>query len=85
MLLTPAQNQNRLNRDGTLFFFLPGVDAPHVYMRAWALGCFPQSYQYLNLSEGADRIGGQLRGDKKCPFSGRVLRKVPESGARSVI
>ena len=22
------------------FFFLPGVDAPHVYMRAWALGCF---------------------------------------------
>ena len=23
-----------------LFFFLPGVDAPHVYVRAWALGCF---------------------------------------------
>ena len=22
------------------FFFLPGVDAPHVYVRAWALGCF---------------------------------------------
>ena len=21
-------------------FFLPGVDAPHVYVRAWALGCF---------------------------------------------
>ena len=21
-------------------FFWPGVDAPHVYMRAWALGCF---------------------------------------------
>ena len=34
-------SQNRLNRDGTLFFFfLPGVDAPHVYVRAWALGCF---------------------------------------------
>ena len=32
-----------LNRDGTLFFlsfFKPGVDAPHVYMCAWALGCF---------------------------------------------
>ena len=22
------------------FFFLPGVDAPHVYVHAWALGCF---------------------------------------------
>ena len=48
----------------------------------------PQSYQYPNLSEGADRVGGQLRGDK-CPFSGvtksgRVWRKVPESDARSV-
>ena len=46
-------------------------------------------YQYPNLSEGADRVGGQLRGDKECPFSdvtksGRVWRKVPESGARSV-
>ena len=47
-----------------------------------------QSYQYPNLSEGADRVGGQLRGDKECPFSGvtksgRVWRKVPESDARS--
>ena len=43
--------------------------------------------QYPNLCEGADRVGGQLRGDKECPFSGvtksgRVWRKVPESGAR---
>ena len=22
------------------FFFLPGVDASHVYVRVWALGCF---------------------------------------------
>ena len=49
----------------------------------------PQSYRYPNLSEGADRVGGQLRGDKECPFSGvtksgRVWRKVPESDARSV-
>ena len=47
------------------------------------------SYQYSNLSEDADRVGGQLRGDKECPFSGvtkpgRVWRKVPESDARSV-
>ena len=44
----------------------------------------PQSYQYRNLSEGADSVGGQLCGDKECPFSGvtksgRVWRKVPES------
>ena len=45
--------------------------------------------QYPNLSEGADRVGGQLHGGKECPFSGvtkssRVWRKVPESDARSV-
>ena len=49
----------------------------------------PQSYQYPNLSERADRVGRQLRGDKEYPFSGvtksgRVWRKVPESGALSV-
>ena len=66
------------------------MDASHVYVRAWALGCFySHIYQYPNLSEGADRVGGQLRGDKECLFSGviksgRVWRKVPESGARSV-
>ena len=39
MLLTPAQiKPDRLNREGTLF--LTGVDAPHVYVRAWALDCF---------------------------------------------
>ena len=41
---------------------------PHVYRRAWVLGCF-QSYQYPNLSEGTDCVGGQLRGDKECPFN----------------
>ena len=45
--------------------------------------------QYPGLSEGAVRVAGQLRGDKECPFSGvtksgRVWRKVPENGARSV-
>ena len=48
-----------------------------------------QPYQYPNFSEGADRVGGQLRGDKECPFSGvtksgTVWRKVPESDTRSV-
>ena len=44
MSLTPAQiKPNRLNRDGTLF--LPGVHAPRVYVRVWALGCF---YSHIN-------------------------------------
>ena len=67
------------------------MDASHVYVRAWVLDCFHSliNYQYPNLSEGADRVGGQLRGDKECPFSGvtnsgRVWRKVPESDARNV-
>ena len=49
----------------------------------------PQSYQYSNLSEGADRVAGQLHGDKERPFSGvtksgRVWRKLRESDAQSV-
>ena len=65
------------------------MDAPHVYVGALGAKLLPQSYQYPNLSESADRVAGQLRGDKECPFSGvtksgRVWRKVPESGARSV-
>ena len=66
------------------------MDARHVYVRAWALGCFYSlNYQYPNLSEGASRFGGQLRGDKACRFSGvtksgRVWRRVPETDARSV-
>ena len=63
--------------------------ASYVYVGAWALGCFHSLNQYPNLSEGADRVGGQLRGDKECPFigvtkSGRVWKKVPESDVRSV-
>ena len=72
----------------SFFFFTRGGCASR--LRA-CLGArlLPRSYQYRNLSEGADRIGGQLRGDKECPFSGvtksgRVWRKVPESHARSV-
>ena len=52
------------------------MDASRVYVHAWVLGC-------------ADRVGGQLRGDKECPFSGvtrsgRVWRKVPENNDGSV-
>ena len=89
MLFMPAQIKPKSfesRRNSSLF--LPGVDASHVYVRALAQGCF-QSYQYPNLSESADSVGGQLRGGKECPFSGvtksgRVWRKVSESDARSV-
>ena len=29
-----------------------------------------ESDQYPNFSEGAERVDGQLRVDKECPFSG---------------
>ena len=80
-------NHNRLNRDGTLLFTRGGcVSCLRACLGARLL---PQSYQYPNLSEGADRVGEQLRGDKEYPLSGvtksgRVWRKVPESDARSV-
>ena len=76
-----------MNRDGTLSFTRGGC-------LSCLCACFGarlllQSYQYPNLSEGADSVGGQLHGDKECPFSGvtssgRVCRKVPKSDARSV-
>ena len=90
MLLTPAQIKPKLFelRRNSFFFFTRGGYAS--CLRA-CLGArfLPQSYQYPNLSEGADRVGVQLRGNKKCPFSGvtkfvSVWRKVPESDARSV-
>ena len=88
MLLTPAQIKPKSFESRWTLFILPGVDASHVYVRARVLGCF-QSYQYRNLSEGADRVGGQLHEDKERPFSGvtksgRVWRKVSEREARSV-
>ena len=66
------------------------MDAPHVFVRVWALGCF-----YSHISTQTFRraltasVDSLLRGDKEGPFSGvtksgRVWRKVPESDARSV-
>ena len=57
------------------FFFLSGVDAPHVYVRATV----------LLVPEPGQQHGHNL----ECPFSGvtksgRVWRKVPESDARCV-
>ena len=60
------------------------MGASHVYVGALALGCFYSHISTRTFTEGADCVGGQLRGDKECPFSGvtkpgRVWRKVPES------
>ena len=91
MLLTPAQIKQKSfeSRWNSFFFFTWGgcVLCLHVCLGARLL---PQFYQYPNLLEGADRISGQLCRDKECSFSGitksgKVWRKVPENGARSVI
>ena len=73
-----------------LFFFLTRGGYVSCLRACLGARLLPQSYQYPNLSEGADRVDGQLRGDKECPFSGvtksgRVWRKVLESDARSVV
>ena len=88
MLLTPAEIKPKLFESRRSSFFTGGGCA--LCLRA-CLGArlLPQSYQYPNLLEGADHVGGQLHGDKECPFSGvtksgRVWRKVPESDAQSV-
>ena len=48
-----------------------------------------QSARRAHSTHSTDSVGGQLRGDKECPFSGvtkpgRIWRKVPESDVRSV-
>ena len=89
MLLTPVQIKPKSfeSRRNSLFFTRGGCAS---CLRA-CLGArlLPQSYQYPNLSEGADSVAGQLCGDTECPFSGvtksgRVWRWVPESDVRSV-
>ena len=95
MLLTPAQIKPKSfeSRRNSFFvlFFARGGCVSYICLRAcFGARLLQQSYQYPNLSEGADRVGGQLHGDKECPFSGvtksgRVWRKVPESDARSAL
>jgi len=77
-----------------LFFFLsflPGEDASRVYVDAWAL-CYFHSLIITahTFRRAADHVGGQLRGDKECPFSGvtssgRIWRKVSESDATVIL
>ena len=64
--LKPKSFESRRN---SFFFFKPGVDASHVYGGAWALGLIHSLIStQTDLSEGADRVDGQLRGDKRVLF-----------------
>ena len=56
----------------TELLFLPRVDASHVYVCALALGCFYShiSTRTFRRALTADRVAGQLRGDKAYHFSG---------------
>ena len=79
----------RLNREGTPFF-LPGVDASHVYVGAWELGCFHNHIISTQTFRRAPTASVDSCAEiKSAPFSGvtssgRVWRKMPESDARSV-
>ena len=64
-----------------LFFFLPGVDAPHVYVRAWAIGCFFSHIRTETSRRALTASVCQLRGDKECPFSGVTKSGSLEEGA----
>ena len=84
MLLTPAQiKPESFEMRQNFFLFFTQCRCASCLCACLGTRLLPQSYQYPNLSEGADRISGQLRGDKECPFSGvtkhgRVWRKVLE-------
>ena len=70
-------------------FFLLRVDASHVYVRAWVLGCFHSLIGTRTFRRALTTSVDSCAEIKECPFSGvtrsgRVWRKVPESGARSV-
>ena len=61
----------------------------HTAPELWTLCCFHSLISTQTFLEGADSVGGQLRGDKECPFSGvtssgRVWRKVPGDDALRV-
>ena len=89
MLLTPSQIKRKSFESRRNSFFFTRGGCTSCLRACFGARLLPQSYQYPNLSEGADRVGGQLSGDTEYPFSGvtksgRVWRRVPESDARSV-
>ena len=47
--------------------FIFGVDAFRIYVHVWALGCFHNLSSSQNLSDDADIVSGQLRGNIEYP------------------
>ena len=85
-----SSNQTKIILIKTVLFFFTRGGCTSCLCACLGTRLLPQSYQYPKLLEGAECIGGQLCGDKEYPFSdvtksGRVWRKVSESGARSVM
>ena len=90
MLLTPTQVKPKSFESRRIYLFFNRGGCVSCLRTCLGARLLPQSYQYPNLSEAADDVGGQLCGDKECPFSGvtksgRVWTKVPESDARNVV
>ena len=92
MLLTPAQIQPKSFESRRNFCsFLPGVDAFHVYVRAWALGCFHNLVSTQTFRRVLKTSVDSCVKIKSAPSvasvtsSGRIWRKETESDARGVI
>ena len=87
MLLTPAQIKPESFESRRIFLiFFTGGGCASCLRACLGTRLLPQFYRYPNVSEGADRIGGQLRG--QCPFTGQwrnqFWQSLDESDARSV-
>ena len=77
-----STNKIRLNRDRTSL--LSAADAPHVYMRAWALCCFHSlisthtpSIAFRHLPPNSARFGTPLKGHSLSPRSCPATRSAP--------
>ena len=68
----------------SFFFLLPGGGRVSCLRACLGARLLPQSYYCPNLSEGADSVGGQLRGDKEPPFRG-VTKSGREFGGRCLV
>ena len=87
MLLTPAPIKPKSfesRRNSFIYIFYTRGGCVSCLRACLGIRLHPQSYQYPNLSDGVDRVAGQLRRDKECPVSGvtsssRVWRKMPKA------
>ena len=95
MLLTPAQikPESFESRRNVFFFsFLPGVDASHVYVRAWELDCFHSlistrtpSIAFRHLPPNSARLDIICPPTRSAPSERFVIRlwKQPSAKART--